>query len=240
MDTVKFYKFWPDSPDPRRPSTAINGEIPARAYQHCEPFLVANSLGWLIYPPIDFNLLWDGTQTFIQFEGLDDSWIIVDRIFLPDSALSWSSKFDESLHPALPVFLESFPEKGILQLWSGLFVDTPIDHSLWIRSPINQARTTDYFIVEGVVETDWWAGPLFTNIDIVKTDKPICFRKDKPFLQVVILPKVSHAKRGYSFEVVGYDDEVPSVYLEKMLGTNTRRNSARPGSYRVSARKNIR
>jgi hypothetical protein len=38
--------------------------------------------------------------------------------------------------------------------------------------------------LEGIVETDWWFGPIFSNIRITKTNTPIIFRRANPLFQV--------------------------------------------------------
>lgn len=233
---IELYLGWPESPLPTPAQIDLAGNIPTRAHQYCEPFLVANSMGYLLYPPIDFNLYWDGTQTLIQFEGISD-WIIVDKIFLPNSMAHWCGNVDTELVDTLPVFLESFPERGVLQVWSGYFASTPPGSSLWIRSPINRASSSAYTIIEGIVETDWWAGPLFTNIEITKTDVPIAFRKDKPFLQVFLIPREFHQRdKRPPLLVSDLSSSTPRPFLERMKETATRRNTQKPGSYRKCAK----
>nr|AFM38985.1 hypothetical protein [Pseudomonas syringae] len=235
-DAIEFYRGWPETPLPTPARIDLSGHIPTRAHQYCEPFLVANSMGYLLYPPIDFNLYWDGTQTLIQFEGSSE-WIIVDKIFLPNSMNHWQDSIEAELVDTLPVFLESFPERGVLQLWSGYFASTAPGSSLWIRGPVNQTLSNAYTIIEGIVETDWWAGPLFTNIEISKTDVPIAFRKDKPFLQVFEIPRRSHQRDARpTLSVSDLGPSTPSAFLERMKETAARRNTQRPGSYRKCAK----
>lgn len=234
--TLRFLRVWPEAPLPIKAGPAIAGNIPTRAHQFCEPFLVANSMGYLVYPPIDFNLYWDGAQSYIQFLDRED-WILIDRLFLPDSIDMWRKMVDEELEDTLPVFLEAFSERGIVQIWTGYFAETTLGESLWIRSPINFDRSHSFQIIEGIVETDWWAGPLFTNIEFTKTDVPISFRKDTPFLQVFTLPKSCHDKEAIrKVEKGDFCDLVSDEYLLRMKETALRRNSGKPGSYRRTVR----
>ena len=215
---------------PVKASVSLSGEISSRAHQFCTPFLVANSMGYLIYPPIDFNILFDGVTTYVQLEGMDE-WIILDKIFLPDFIDIWKKNIPEELKTSAPVFLEAFPERAVLQLWTGYFVDTLPGYNLWIRSPINRNHSASYKVIEGVVENDWWAGPLFTNIEILKTDIPISFKKDQPFLQVIMLPR-KDLERSNSLSVTDIEDGLPDQYIQRMIETSDRRNTQRPGSYR--------
>ena len=41
-----------------------------------------------------------------------------------------------------------------------------------------------YTCLEGLIETDRWFGPLFINIKLLRTDHPIYFRTDHPYMQV--------------------------------------------------------
>ena len=55
---------------------------------------------------------------------------------------------------------------------------------LLMRPPANLARSQSYDYFEGIVETDRWFGPLFTNIRLTRTNTPIEFDPEFPFLQV--------------------------------------------------------
>lgn len=233
---INFLRGWPSSPLPKRSDASINGSISTRAFQYCEPFSAANRIGYLVYPPIDFNLIWDGSQALVQLENMEE-WIIIDKIYLPNSIDYWSETVPQNLIDTLPVFLEAFPERGVIQIWSGYFAETPTGSSTWIRGPINQPTNPAYNILEGIIETDWWAGPLFSNIQLLKTDYPIAFRKDKPFLQVFSIPKVFHQRNRDSEISVRNLNDINSIeFCQRMEVTANRRNSNPPGSYRRKSR----
>ena len=46
---------------------------------------------------------------------------------------------------------------------------------------------------EGIVETDRWFGPLFTNLRFTRTDVPVRLRADFPLAQVQPLPRLAYA-----------------------------------------------
>lgn len=48
--------------------------------------------------------------------------------------------------------------------------------------------------MEGIVETDWWAGPLFTNLIFRQTNRPVFFSRRDPIFQVRPVLKSSYAK----------------------------------------------
>lgn len=62
-------------------------------------------------------------------------------------------------------------------------------------------------MLEGIIETDSWFGPLFDNIRLLKTDVPIEFRSDIPFLQVQPVRKEVYAdKLLQKFDVKSMDE----------------------------------
>jgi hypothetical protein len=52
-----------------------------------------------------------------------------------------------------------------------------------------------YSLYEGIVETDIWFGPLFTNLRLTRTHESIHLRADFPLLQVQPLPREAYAER---------------------------------------------
>jgi hypothetical protein len=194
--------------------------------------MTMNGLGWLIYPPVDFALLWDGEQIFWRLNG-ESAWrILADGVAPP----GFDEQFLDTAPPHVcdirPVrFLEPGPDFGIVQIWPGVIAQTKPGYGLVIRSPINQA-TPGVQVLEGFVETDWWHGPLAVPVRLLKTDVPIVFTTTKPLLQVYAFPK----------DIVGTQSEQSVVHMgmEKMsvadweafdaaLAPGNRRNE--PGGY---------
>jgi hypothetical protein len=71
-----------------------------------------------------------------------------------------------------------------VQIWSGLIARTKPGWSLLIRPVPNFPRSLSYELFEGIVETDSWFGPLFTNLRLKKTDVPIDFQAGLPLFHV--------------------------------------------------------
>lgn len=234
---MHFFKGYTGVPDPVNANDALDGEIPLRAYQHCEPFLAANRVGYLLNPPVDFTLIWNGTEIFVQIEDIDET-LKLDKCFLPGFADFWEENAPLDLLELMPPFLEAFPERGLIQAWTGFYVTTQEGFSTWIRNPVNRNHSSAYQIVEGIVETDWWLGMLFTNIQLMKTDAPVVFRRSTPWLQVFEVSRNLHSKKRA--ETVCLTSELqafPPDILGKMRVTSDRRNTAPPGSYRTEARR---
>jgi len=96
---------------------------------------------------------------------------------------------------------------------------------------------------EGIIETDTWFGPLFNNIRIVKTDAPIEFRTDAPFLQVQPLRKEYYADKFLrNFGVKSLAElsaEDWEAYYRTVVAPNVNPERT-PGNYAVSVRKQSR
>jgi hypothetical protein len=83
-----------------------------------------------------------------------------------------------------PPFLTALPEPGTLQMWTGLIAETAPDWHLLVRAPANLPSPGGISLFEGIVETDRWFGPLFSNMRFTRSHSPIRLRADYPLLQV--------------------------------------------------------
>jgi hypothetical protein len=231
--TINLYKCWSDLPDPVLATKDLSGEVPSRALRFCEPFLVSNCAGFLVNAPVNVDLFWTGSEILARFEDISET-VLVDRLFLPDQADHWQSIARAGADNVLPPFLEAFPEHGVAQIWSGLFVTTPPGVACWIRGPVNRESGSGHAIVEGVIETDWWTGPLFSVIKFLKTDFPIRLSRAKPFLQIlpVNVATLRPDRGDINTQLV---QDAPDAFWTDMVSTATRRNTAAPGSYRREA-----
>ncbi|MGB9366519.1 MAG: DUF6065 family protein [Xanthobacteraceae bacterium] len=232
---MRFYRILPYGADPILPPDELSGEVPIRAYRFCEPFLAANRVGWLLYPPTNFELIWTGREFLVKFDTID-SWIKVDKLFLPEFADYWSDTAPAAAADMIPPFLEAFPERGVIQVWSGFVIETEPGVSTWIRGPVNRNSPGAYHVLEAIVETDWWMGPLFTNIQFTKTDDPVRFENNRPWLQLIEVPRAVHlARKGEQPTVVGMSEATWSKFME----ASDRRNKGQPGSYRLESKRRI-
>jgi hypothetical protein len=96
-------------------------------------------------------------------------------------------------------------------------------------------------IDEGIVETDRWFGPLFTNLRLIKTDVPIHFSTETPLLQVQPLQRSTYAEEvSNRFALVGDPSEFSAAawarYEETLVKPNL--DPARPvGAYATTVRR---
>lgn len=202
---VKFYRILPGSSFPQRADKSAGGTLPVRAYRYCEAIRTASAFGWYVFPPADFNLAWDGTDTIWKF-GYEDDWTVLDSVQYPGFYQTFNQHCPSDLSNAIPPILTAGAEPGMVQIWSGLFTRTEQYWSLLVRAPANLPKSNSYEHYEGIIETDKWFGPLFINIRLTKTDMPITFDADYPLMQVQPVQQYT-----YSDEVLESMQEVDGV-----------------------------
>jgi hypothetical protein len=127
-----------------------------------------------------------------------------------------------------------------LQIWSGCIAKTAPGWSLLVRGVANLSHSQSYQMLEGIIETDHWFGPLFDNVRLLKTDVPIEFRSDTPFLQVQPVRKDFYADKFLQNFVVKDMAQLSAedwdAFHHTVVVPNTTPERKR-GQYAVSARK---
>ena len=196
---ASFYRFVPECRLPMRADRAAAGTMPTRAFRYCEAITSASAFGWYVVP-----------SHYLQSDvgrGLRDPLDVQRSGCLVSARKSTVSGFRRSLRqdrPAefkgfSPPFLVAFKEPGVVQIWSGLFARTAPGWSLLIRPPANLARSQGYENYEGIVETDHWFGPLFSNVRLTRTNVPVEFDEEYPFLQVQLVHRSVYGQCVGSF-----------------------------------------
>ncbi len=184
---------------PRRADRSVGGTLPVRALRYCEPVTSASSFGWHIFLPRRFRLRWDGHEIFWQFP--DEEWQPLRSIHYPGFPEIYDAHAPEHAKGYAPAFLSAGIQPGYVQVWPGSMMTTAPGWSTLVRPVANLARPSGYELFEGIIETDTWLGPLFTNIRLTRTDMPIEFDDDIPFMQIQPL------KRGH------YDEKFLSKFV---------------------------
>jgi hypothetical protein len=189
---VTFYRMIEEAPAPSRADRSALGSLPTRAYRHCDAVCTAAGFGWYLYPPLDFDLFWDGSQAYWTFAELED-WLPLGAAQYPHFRRRFDAAAPDSAKEHSPPFLTAIQEPGVIQVWTGLAARTAPGWSLLVRPLANLPRHPGYEPYEGMVETDHWFGPLFTNLRLTRTDQPVCFRTSEPFLQLQPVPQAAYA-----------------------------------------------
>ncbi len=189
---VTFYRMITEAPAPIRADRSALGSLPTRAYRHCDAVTSAAGFGWYLYPACDFDLFWDGQQVFWTTAGLD-GWLPLGAAQFPHFRTRFDAAAPATVKEHAPPFLTAIQEPGVVQVWTGLAARTAPGWSLLLRPLANLPRQPGYEPYEGLIETDHWFGPLFTNLRLTRTDHPVSFRAAVPFLQVQPVPQVAYA-----------------------------------------------
>jgi uncharacterized protein DUF6065 len=212
--------------------------LPVRAYRYCEALASASGFGWYLFPPINFSLVWDGTEIAWTYEGAD-GWYALRGAQFPGFRQTFEDAAPDPVKALAPQFLVASREPGVVQVWSGYLARTAPGWSLLSRSPANIPKTQGYEHFEGIIETDTWFGPLFSNIRLSRTNAPVEFHTRYPLFQVQPLLRECYAEP--SFEVLGLEDLQGADWqrFEATMKPNT--DSMRAlGHYAVDTRKRLR
>ena len=240
---VTFYRAIPEGFEPMRADRSALGVIPTGAFQYCEALTTASAFGWYAFAPMTFCLQWDGTD-IIWTHDAADTWFPLTSEHFPNFPEYFDRVAPSDIKGFAPPFLTRSAFPGVVQIWSGLFVKTAPGWSLLVRPPVNLPRSQLFECYEGILEADRWFGPLFINIRLTATDRPIEINHEKPLMQVQPLLRETYSERHLrSLRVV---DELSSLSAEDWSGyreTVVKPNSShyRPiGAYAASVRKRAR
>lgn len=231
----RFYRLIPSAPEPRRADRSADGSLPMIAYRYCEAIASASAFGWYLYPPLNFSLVWDGTEIAWTYEGAAD-WYPLRGAQFPDFAETFAGIAPEGMGELAPTFLAQGKLPGVVQIWSGYLARTAPGWALLSRGVANLPRTQPYENYEGIVETASWFGPLFTNIRLMRINSPVDFHVHRPLFQVQPVARESY--REPAFEVLEASDLEPEDWqrFEATIRPNTDHMRA-PGHYAVATRK---
>jgi Family of unknown function (DUF6065) len=237
---VSFYRIVEEARLPQRADRSAAGTLPTRASRYCDAVTLASAFGWHVYAPMDFTLLWDGADIFWSYDATP-AWLPLETAQFPNLRQRFDTAAPEHLRGCAPPFLTALAEPGVVQVWTGLFACSAPGWSLLVRPPANLPLPGGYTTYEGIVETDHWFGPLFTNLRLTRTDTPVRIRADFPLLQVQPLPRQALCEDLLSTMSVIADpaslqDADWDAYYESVVRPNDDPN--RPvGQYAIAARR---
>lgn len=237
---VRFYRLIAGAQPPQRADRSAAGTLPTRAFRYCEAATSASAFGWWVFPPMDLTLMWDGADIFWTFHGVDDWLPLQPSAQCPDFAAAFDDAAPSDLRGCSPPMLTALPEPGALQIWTGLIARTRPDWHLLIRAPANLPTPGGFALYEGIVETDAWFGPLFTNLRFTRTNVPVRLRADFPLAQVQPVHRVAYQNSTLSMSMVdnmsGLESADWADYHATIVEPN--RRPGRPhGGYAVEARR---
>jgi len=214
---VSFFQMVAGGRSPRRPSKDVQGTLPAAALKHCKPVQEANEWGYDLYLPFDIALRWDGAAGLelsydVDGTGVGGEWIpLSPECHYPDFADYWAEHAPDNLRLDVPPFVTLSQDYGIVQIWPGVIAQTRPEWSLLVRGPVNDSRRSlGYDVLEGIISTDRFGGPIPAMIRLLKADHEIYIPADHPFLRVIPVYRPHYDNRLLDqFAVGGFADVPP-------------------------------
>lgn len=185
---VRFHRLIAEARLPQRADRAAGGTIPTRAARFCDAVTSASSFGYYVFSPIDLTLMWDGDAIWWS-HGDKTPLVPLESAQFPGFQTVFDAAVPDSLQGTAPPFLTALPEPGHVQIWTGLFARTAPNWSLLLRPVANFPGTGGFVAYEGIIETDRWFGPLFTNIRLTRTHAPVRLSAQIPLVQAQPLPR---------------------------------------------------
>jgi hypothetical protein len=115
------------------------------------------------------------------------------------------------------------------------------DWVVLVRPLANLPRHAAYDILEGIIDTDWWLGPLVFPLQMRKTDQVIQIRKDKPIVQVQPIHRTCLTDATLANpEVMEVRDWGNNEWSRFQASMELKAGARHPGSYRHRAREELR
>jgi hypothetical protein len=211
--------------------------------RYCDAVTSATGYGYWVFPPVDLRLLWDGDQVAWSY-GDDDRWLPLSAtpssaVQFPGYAPTFDAIVPEALRGYSPPFLTALPEAGAVQIWTGLLARTRPGWSLSVRPPVNLPSIPGLTGWEGIIETDIWFGPLFSNFRLTKTDTPVHIRAYAPFLQVQPIPQLAYREETLASFACLEPSELTSSDWDRLgqVVLPHPDHNVRQGAYAVTVRK---
>jgi Family of unknown function (DUF6065) len=241
QSVVEFFQLVPTPRPPRRADRAVGGAIPVRALRYCEAMTTASAFGWYVFVPITFKVVWDGHDILWTYEGIDE-WLplLRETAQFPHFRQQFNKAAPADVQGFSPPFLTASFQPGGLQVWTGCVARTAPGWSLLVRGAANYPKSLAYQTFEGIIETDTWFGPLFDNIKLLKTDVPIEFRNDVPFLQVQPVRKDIYSDKflqNYAVKDMADMSAADWSAFHRTVVAPNINPEQKPGQYAVSVRK---
>jgi hypothetical protein len=237
---VRFFQLVSGGHTPQRADRAVGGIIPARALRYCEAITTAAGYGWYVFLPLKFKVVWDGHDILWTYNDIDEWLPLHSAAQYPGFRDDFDRVAPTHVRGFSPTFLARSIQPGGLQIWTGCIAKTAPGWSLLVRSVANLPKSLSYEMFEGIIETDHWFGPLFTNVRLLKTDIPIEFRDDIPFIQLQPVRRQNYRDQFLNNFATGTMANLGDAEWSAFHRTVVMPNSVadrRPGQYAVSVRR---
>ena len=232
----EFHRLIPNAPRPRRADRSADGTLPVAAYRHCEAAASASAYGWYVFPPTTFSLWWiEGDEIAFNIGG-GEKWSTLQGAHYPGFRNTFAAMAPPGFAELAPSMLVQGLMPGVVQVWSGYFVRTAPGWSLLSRRTANIQRPQPYDNFEGLLETDEWFEPLFTNVQLKRIGSPVEFHVTKPLFQVQPVWRPSYGDPSFELREAAEWTAGDWAQFEAMTRRNTNDTRAK-GHYGALTRK---
>jgi hypothetical protein len=234
----QFYRIIPGIPDLQPADRSADGTLATNGFRYCEPLAAASGFGWHVYPPMNFTLMWSGDEVAFAL-GRSKRFTSLRGMQYPGFPRAFAKIAPEGLNDLPPPFLTQGLMPGSVKIWSGYFARTAPGWALLSRGVANKPKTQPYENYEGIVEANSWFGPLFTNVQIKRTNSPIQFHMRYPLFQVQPLRRECYQQPPYELREAA--DLKPDDWRRFAATIDPNRDQMRKlGHHAVEIRKGLR
>lgn len=185
---ARFMSYTDLAMPPRPARRDAGGSLPIRAARYCEAVTSACAFGWWLYAPMDAWLLWDGNTIFYSLDG-EEYAPLDDSCAFPGMCATLEAQAPVGVEPVGSALFTAMQEPGVVQVSLGVIAATAPGWSLLLRRPVNVPLFGGYDVLEGIVETDTWRAPLFTNLRLTRTHSPVRLHARAPLVQAQPVPQ---------------------------------------------------
>jgi len=194
--SLQAYQLHPQACRIQKAEKTLCGTAHKEGVKWCHPFSTVNALGWWLYPPSDFDVVWTGEKFGVRFldeyYNSDEDAHLVRRLVRPEDGVN-PDKWCPFGTGRTKMSLGSV-EPNVLQLWTGLIFKTPPGWCLHIKSPINY-QSQPFHVMDGVLETDWMQYDIWMNLVFDRINEPVSFRRDQsnPIAQLIPMQRETYS-----------------------------------------------
>ncbi len=204
----------------------LGGTANEAGVKWCVPYSTVNRTGWWIYPAVDMDVIWKGGDKFEHV--LHSPYPATESLLVRKLVTIHDAVDPDKWCPAdtgRSKFNFGGVEGNIIQIWSGVILQTPPGWCLHMRSPVNWARQP-YSVQEGILETDWMQYDLWTNVIVHEKDTLIQLRRDQqvPLAHIVPVRRESFKEKwGLEEEMVNRDTPEANRVFEYWIDYNQKK-----------------
>lgn len=171
----------------------LNNTAHPGAVKFCGPFTDANSYGFWIFPAHDIDICWHGGSEFEvkMLDEYDASDHYVMRNLLKETDNTDLNKWCPA-EGGRTKYSFGAVEEGVVQIYTGVILQTPPGWVLHLRNPIN-FEPQAYHVMEGILPTDWMQYDLWTNLKFDQKHVWVHIRRDQwpPLAQIIPIRRES-------------------------------------------------